>query len=653
MRVSLRRQEISLMRQIKRLNTSLLLLLCLVSIASGNDSSSPAGTWYLSAEDQRLVLTIEHHDQDDTWSGWFQVEGTPGVSEEINHLEWFPETRRIVIQTNTASGLWRWHRGHIVEGVIKGRASSPRTSSTQPAVTAFTRHFTGWNASHIDQQITPRAFDLQLDGDYLARLRIDETSPGSGLHVGQLKVYASQSQGALDEAVQYDIHVSHWDGTLLQFQRGDTDDWQAFSGTVDGRHLNGQYFQSGSPQVRQWQGTRAEVLGRGVGTGMDANGINAWQARLRPQLELLTMAGAPQPLSLDVNILAKDLPPLASNGMHPRRDDNPEQWPQAYRMDELELNIELPNPYGAQPLHRRAHGYLARPVAPAESKRPAIVVLNGHGGSAWSMMNPDNHQYWYGDAFARRGYVVLALDVSHRTHGDDPEHGNGLHPPIAAPGFSTDWEEDGERAWTAMRGIDLLLEQPDVDPTRIVVAGLSMGGEVAAIVGAMDTRVWATVVAGYSPDLMVIRHRDNHPCWDWQWGDLTEYVEMSDYQALVAPRLHVVQTGMIDSVFSDFLPPFASDKQVVRRSRPAHFATSGLLLHHLHDSGHVLRIGDISVDGAPAPGMRTPLIYDPVVPGDLDWQTSTETQPLGLTLFELLGVQADQLFANGFEQPLP
>lgn len=521
------------MRRLIGLNSALILLLCMAFRAHADDTSAPEGTWYVSSDGQRLELVVEHHGAND-WGG--RILGENGVVTEIvNHLEWYPNTRRVVFRTSTTGGLWRWYRGHIVEGVLKGRASNARTSPLQPAVIEFTSHLTGWNASHIDQQLTPRTFDLLIDGEHLARLRIDRSAPASEQYVGQMKIYASQSQGALDEALQYDIHISHWDGTLLQFHRGTTDDWQAFSGTVEGRTISGQYFQSGTPLARPWQGTRAEVLGRGVGHSVTTSELATWQARLRQQLALLTMARAPMASSMNVNVLQADLDPLPSVTMHPRRDDNPDQWPRIYRLDELEFEFELPNPYGIGSLTRRAHGYLSRPGSSHDGKRPAVLVLNGHGGSAHAMMNPDHLEYWYGDAFARRGYIVLALDVSHRDHGDDPDNGNVAHPPIAADGFSTDWEEDGERAWTAMRAIDYLLTLPDVDPDQIVVAGLSMGGEVASIVGAMDTRVWATVASGYSPDLNVIRHYHNHPCWQWHWADLTEYVEMSDYQALVAP----------------------------------------------------------------------------------------------------------------------
>jgi hypothetical protein len=637
-----------------RLTTLALLSLCVAGTAPAQDTSSPEGFWYLSSGGQRLEMQLNH--VGGNWNGWIRVEGAPGAADPIELLEWYPETRRLTFRSSLPGGLYRWYRVHVVEGVLKGRITAPVALPSQPAIAAFTGHITGWNATYLDAGLGPRAFDLVLDGQYRARLRIDVSPAGSGLFIGTLKLYASVDQGALGEALQYDLQVTHWDGTLLQFHRGHTSDWQAFSGTVDGRRISGHYFQAGDPVLHPWQGTRAEVLGRGVAPPSPVSQVESWQSRLRSQLALLTMARNPAPLGMSVTALQSKLPPFPSIAMTPRRDDNPMAWPRAYRLEELALQFELPNPYGADPLVRDAHAWLARPVTSANPTRAAVVVLNGHGGSAYSMMNPDDPGYWYGEAFARQGYVVLALDVSHRTHGDDPAHGNVAHPPIAAPGLGTDWEEDGERAWTAMRAIDYLLTLPEVDPSKIVVAGLSMGGEVASIVGAMDERVAATIVAGYSPDLAVIRHRDNHPCWEWNHSTITEYLEISDYLALVAPRLLVVQTGAIDPVFSGFQPPFASDKQVVRRGLPAHSALDGTLLHHLHDSGHAFRVGDIAVDGAPAPGIRTATIFEPTFPLDLDWQVDAQTTALGMNLFELLGWSDDSLefiFSDGFEPATP
>src|SRR5258708_16858004 len=123
---------------------------------------------------------------------------------------------------------------------------------------------------------------------------------------------------------------------------------------------------------------------------------------------------------------------------------------------------------------------MAVPTTPAPPGGfPVAIAINGHWGSAWRTFDPQNVNYWYGDSFARRGFIVLAVDVSHRpladrqamymdiTDGDDPSAGNGAHPAIKDPGLDSEWEEDGERAWDVMRGIDLLLARPDVDRSHV------------------------------------------------------------------------------------------------------------------------------------------------------------------------------------------
>jgi dienelactone hydrolase len=153
-----------------------------------------------------------------------------------------------------------------------------------------------------------------------------------------------------------------------------------------------------------------------------------------------------------------------------------------------------------------------------------LLAVNGHGGSGWAMMNPDDASFWYGEAFARRGYVVLALDISHRPladranlyadylNGDDPAHGNGTHPAIAAAGMDSDWEEPGERSWDTMRALDYLLSRADVDPGRIILSGLSLGGEVTADTAGLDPRLSMSIPAGYSPDQSVMLYNGSHPC---------------------------------------------------------------------------------------------------------------------------------------------
>src|SRR5581483_346326 len=128
--------------------------------------------------------------------------------------------------------------------------------------------------------------------------------------------------------------------------------------------------------------------------------------------------------------------------------------------------------------------------------------------------------------------------------GDDEAHGNVFHPSIKPdlppgtmnPELYTDWEEDGERTWDVMRALDYALSRPDVDPNRIVVVGLSMGGEISTYVGALDTRIAVTVPVGFSPDLSVLKYYGSHGCWNWHYAEIREYIDDADLLALIAPR---------------------------------------------------------------------------------------------------------------------
>lgn len=126
------------------------------------------------------------------------------------------------------------------------------------------------------------------------------------------------------------------------------------------------------------------------------------------------MADNPLPITNSVDQKAI---PVSDSPQGSHRDDNPQAWSQHYHhVTELHFHYTLPNPYGGSPIERRSHGYLAVPSNPPPGEKyRAVLALNGHHGSAWQMIKPDAGTiYWYGNAFARRGYVVLALDISHR-----------------------------------------------------------------------------------------------------------------------------------------------------------------------------------------------------------------------------------------------
>jgi hypothetical protein len=381
---------------------------------------------------------------------------------------------------------------------------------------------------------------------------------------------------------------------------------------------------------------------------------------------------ADNPAPIEPPLVQDPIRQVADDPKGSHRDDNPHIRPQNYQVKELSFTYKIPNPYGSSPIVRLSHGYIAVPNTPPPSGGyRAVLALNGHHGSGWNMLNPDDGTiYWYGNAFARQGYVVLALDIEHRPPEDsEPLYGNGatyvgphsdLHPAIKAEGFDSDWAEDGERAWDAMRALDCLLALPDIpiDSQWILVTGLSMGGDISTLVAALDPRFAGCIPAGFSPDLDVVfaHGTHNHPCWKWMHADMREYIDTGDLHALIAPRPLIVQTGRQDTTYSTISTPFASDKQVARRSRAAYGSDARNFVHYLHYDHHNYHVGDFPGNSYAKLGVHVPLVTEPLIPFSLSWQTDANTVVIRPTLFDLLVTllhvpSPPRTFINEFPHP--
>lgn len=625
------------------------------------DTSSPAGRWYVLAGNQRMTFRFEQ--QGLTYLGT-RLDDQNKPVEQFDNVTWNAITRTLEFRRTNGS-TWQWYRGRIVEGVLKMRYASSTTAPSKPTDwMAYKWHVTGWNHEYLTPALTPQVFDLQVvQTGIRARLRIDRSTHAPSGFEGRLKAYAVYE--SCDEKLEEDFAIERWNGTSIRF----TVKGQTYDGTVSGRTIAGTLQQAGVPTY-QWKGARAEVLGYGF-AGKTAEERQRWQTRMRKQLYHLALSGNPPALTSEVRETRNQMSPLLGVP-DKKRDDNAPAYPQTYSLTELSFRWTLPNPNGGAPLERVGHGYLAKPTIGArgggrdKAKYPLALVVNGHTGSAWQAFDPSSQLFWYGDSFARQGYIVLAIDISHRPkqdrirygavksevlgydggyeQGDDPAHGNVVKPsikpnlpPVNAqdPPLYTDWEEDGERTWDAMRALDYALSRPDVDASRVVVTGLSMGGEISSYIAALDPRVTVGISAGFSPDLNVLKYNFSHGCWNWSYADIREYLDASDLFALVAPRPLIIETGKLDPIYACSPAFFAGDKQVARRARAAYGADSRYLLHYLHNDGHYFRVGDLN---GPEAWLRVPTRIAPTGFGDTTWQTdSTTYSPNNWTLFRHLG----------------
>lgn len=595
------------------------------------DSSSPAGTWYLVANGARLEVTIAGSGS--SFTGSLKDEAGGG-SVSLTNISWDATNRWLEFQ-RPGSGFFQWYRLSLVQGTVSGRFSHS-TSASKPALTAYAYHATGWSPTYLDTASSPRTWNVTLNARYKGVLRIDTNA--NGVLSGTLKVYDDTGVSGVQEELEYQLTNLSWNGTNLAFTRSDGSFTQVFNGVATGRFITGTFSHNGSGSF-PWGGARGEVLGFGLGsrTAQRATWRDATRARLANLTDGMRLVDSAEPAP-SVTTLACSGCPFTGGSFPPERDDNPNAWPANYTLQHLSFSTLPGNRF--DPAHpapaRVVDAYLAVPpgTAPAGGWR-AVVAVNGHGGDAQQTMSKNSVLFWYGESAARRQLVVLAIDIGHR-----PEWNAGAvsEPAIVGSGYaSSNWEEDGERAFDVRRAVDYLRTQSFVNANRIFVEGLSLGGEVTTIASAMDPRVAFAMAGGYSPDMNVMDNHGNHPCYRWNRADIHEYLDVSDYEGLIAPRPLVVETGLIDGTFSALATPWASDKQVTRRGRIAYGPDSANLIHYLHYDQHAFHVGDVNPTNSGRPqGVLAASVTAPSSSADMTWQTSSTTALRSSTLYTLM-----------------
>lgn len=156
---------------------------------------------------------------------------------------------------------------------------------------------------------------------------------------------------------------------------------------------------------------------------------------------------------------------------------------------------------------------------------PAVVSIHGHGGSRAVVYDRSNVYKGFAAALAESGYVTIATDVGqHEVY----ETGRTLM---------------GERVWDVRRCLDYLESMPEVDKVSIGCAGLSLGGEMAMWLAAMDERVAACVSSGF---LTLMDQMEHDHCMCWKFDGLRELVDFADIYSLVAPRPLQCQNGLAE-----------------------------------------------------------------------------------------------------------
>ncbi|ULL16947.1 dienelactone hydrolase [Paenibacillus sp. H1-7] len=227
-----------------------------------------------------------------------------------------------------------------------------------------------------------------------------------------------------------------------------------------------------------------------------------------------------------------------------------------------------------------------------EERHRAVIACHGHGYGSRDIvgLNPDGtektgdagYQKNFAVELVNRGFLVVAPELfgfgdrKLTENAKDANSCNRISSFLLAIGKTM----AGYRVYETMRCIDYLLANHDVDEKRIGCMGISGGGLVCSYTAAVDERIAAAVVSGftntYEASLLSIHH-----CIDNYIPGLSLEAEMPDVISLIAPRPLLIEAGTNDRIF-----PVHGTMEAYRRLEA---------IYQLHDKGD--RLGLDLFDG--------------------------------------------------------
>ena len=191
---------------------------------------------------------------------------------------------------------------------------------------------------------------------------------------------------------------------------------------------------------------------------------------------------------------------------------------------------------------------------------PTLLCLHGHGMGVNPLVGLDHDgqplqtlDYLHGFAIqaVKRGYAVFApelLGFGRRREGEIENPHQSSCQTLAGTALMLGQTLLGWRVYDTMRVLDYLQTRPEVDAKRFGVIGISGGGTNALFLSALDARIKATVISGYTntfrDSICAVPH-----CIDNFVPGLLQDAEMSDIAGLVAPRALWCENGDADPIF--------------------------------------------------------------------------------------------------------
>jgi hypothetical protein len=216
---------------------------------------------------------------------------------------------------------------------------------------------------------------------------------------------------------------------------------------------------------------------------------------------------------------------------------------------------------------RRIKAIVTIPKTSDQKLFPSVVCIHGHGGNREIVYDPKSAYSGFATDLAENGFVTISTDVGqHEVY----EEGRSLM---------------GERLWDVLRCADYLTTLPQVDADRLGCAGLSLGGEMAMWLGAMDPRMKVVVSSGF---LTTMEGIDNDSCClCWKFPGLTDNFQFCDVYSMIAPRALMCQNGERERAPSGFPVDVAKPEMAKIKAAYATLDASDKAVLDIHSGGHV------------------------------------------------------------------
>lgn len=217
---------------------------------------------------------------------------------------------------------------------------------------------------------------------------------------------------------------------------------------------------------------------------------------------------------------------------------------------------------------------------------PLVIAMHGGGGSpevALFKGGANYHEMVRGGV--KRGYVVFAPQHLFKAEAYPADIRRQIDNRLRHQGTSLTAVEIAK----ITRSLDVLLQRPEIDPTRVAMVGLSYGGYYTLVTAALEPRIKVAASSCYY-GVQESRYRENElsiPS-DFCFMDRFSLFRDDDLAALICPRPLHIQAGKTDGIHHraagiEMAPRSASFyEQLGQRKNFEHLVFEGG--HEFHDA---------------------------------------------------------------------